>query len=192
MQARLKSAAGWVVVACGSPTPAQPLELDEIASLQASVVAGEVPEPLAGFPGEYAFSGGEAERQALRDAVDAVVAEMNPLVRSIARNRLLENNKIASRVGIGADGEAVTIAFDERTYTAVLGAAAVDVTAINGDRVRLTHRLQGKRLMQRFDGDKGSRRNVIAVRGDRLRIDVTVQSESLPDDLVYRLTFSRK
>jgi hypothetical protein len=192
MKDRVKSAFGFVAITCGSPSPVEAVERDEIVSLQASVAAAEVPDGLKEFPGRYAFSGGEAERQALRDAVDAVVAEMNPLVRSIARNRLLENNKIAREVGIAADGSKVTIAFDDRSYTAVLGAAAVEVTGVSGDKLRLTHRMQGKRLMQTFDGDKGSRRNVISVRGSQLRVQVTVQSESLPDDLGYQLTFTRR
>ena len=185
-------AAGFVAIACGNPAAALSMERQEVVELDADVAADQATEGLQPFSGTYAFSGGESERQALREAVDAAVAEMNPLVRGIARDRLLESNKIAQTVAIAADGDAVTVSFDERAYTAVLGASAVEVTGVTGDTLQLTHRLSGKRLIQMFDGKRGSRRNVIGVRGKQLRISVTVRSDSLPNDLEYQLTFARK
>jgi hypothetical protein len=191
MSHRVKTV-GFLAVACGTPAVAQSKENDEAVSLDADVATEQAPEELRAFAGEYTFAGGETERQALRDAVDGVVAEMNPLVRGIARDRLLESNAIAGKVAIAADGREVTVSFDDRAYTAVLGASAVEVTGLTGDALQLTHRLSGKRLVQMFAGKRGSRRNVITARGKQLRIAVTVTSESLPGDLVYQLTFARK
>lgn len=184
-------AAGLVAIACGTPTSTQSMDEPEVVSLNAAVVTIEMSEGLQAFVGSYTFSGGEAERRALEDAVDKVVADMNPLVRGVARSRLLESNAIAGKVSIVAEGDRVTVGFDDRSYTAVLGGAAVEVTGVTGDRLQLKHRMKGKQLVQQFDGPRGSRRNVIGVRGEQLRIGVTVESESLPAPLVYTLTFSK-
>ncbi len=185
---RIKAVAGLVAIACGSPAPAKA----EVVALQSVVAGTEAPQGLSALAGEYAFSGGEAERQALRDAIDALVEEMNPLARGIARSRLLESNRIASRVAIGADGNAVTVSFDDRAYTATLGAAAIEVTGIDGKPVQLTHRFQGETLTQRFVGSQGARRNALDLRGTKLRIHVVIESESLPKPLSYRLTYTKR
>ena len=190
----LKSAAGVAVMACSSPSAAQPAEIavGEVASLEASVAAAGTPQALQAFPGEYKFTGGASERQALEAAVDDVVAEMNALARPIARSRLLDANPIASVLSIAADGSTVTVGFDDRRYTAVVGGPAVNVTGVTGDKVALTYRVAGERLVQRFKGPKGARKNAMSVNAKRLRLNVKVTSESLPKDLVYKLTYTRK
>ena len=184
--------AGWVAIACGSPSPAVPADQEPMPSLHAAVASAEAPDALRKFSGKYAFAGGTAEREALQKAIDDVVAEMNPLVRGIARSRLLGSNAIAEAIAIDAEGDTITVVFDKRSYTAAIDGSPVTVTGVDGDPLVLTHRLHGKRLVQTFDGDRGIRRNAFVLRGNKLALNVTVQSDQLPSDLVYTLTFARR
>jgi hypothetical protein len=177
-----------VTIAMSSPgTAVDAASVDPVES----VPTAAAPEALRPVPGRYAFSGGDAERQALHDRIEAVVAEMAPVLRGVARRRLVQGNPIPDALTIEVTGDAVTIAFDERRYTAILGAPAVAVVGVDGKRAELTHRIEGSRLTQRFDAPRGERWNLFRVRGDRLRLTVIIESESLPADLVYELTFTR-
>jgi hypothetical protein len=178
-----------VASVAGEPEPVA--EQREPVAEQREPVAEESAEALGALAGAYAFAGGKAEREALEAAVDDVIADMNPLVRMIARRRLLAANEIAGKLTIRADGREVTVAFNERAYTAVVGGPAVEVTGITGDRLALTHRLEGRKLVQRFDGTRGDRRNVLVLRSARIRLHVRVESDQLPRPLSYTLTFER-
>ena len=68
----------------------------------------------------------------------------------------------------------------------------IEVTGVDGKPLQLTHRFRKKQLVQSFDGSQGGRRNVMSLRGHRLRIRVLVHSESLPADLSYQLTFAKR
>ena len=178
-----------LLVASASPNiAAETVAVESVSPLPAAAA----PEALRRFPGRYAFSGGDAQRRALQNAIEAVVAEMSPVLRRMARRRLVQGNPIPDAIAIDVSGETVTIAFDDRRYTAVLGARAVSVVGIDGNRAELTHRVEGTRLTERFDVARGERWNLFHVRNDKLRLTVIIESESLPADLVYELTFTRQ
>jgi hypothetical protein len=141
----------------------------------------------------YGFVGGERERTALEKAIEAVVEHMNLFVRDIARSRLRDTNRVASSLVIQRDGPRITVSLDDRTYSAELGGAPVTVRGSTGDSLRLTHRLHGQRLVQTFEGERGSRINTFYVDGEgRLRLDVVVRSPQLPRDLLYRLSYGKR
>ena len=87
-----------------------------VASAAISLIAGDeatatntahaASEQADRFVGSYAFAGGERERAALDAAIDEVVAEMNFLVRDVARSKLRESNPIPDNVTIELDGSA--------------------------------------------------------------------------------------
>lgn len=149
----------------------------------------ETPEAIKSMEGDYEFAGGDAEREQRKDAIDDAIADMNMLVRGVARKRLLASTAIPDRLEVSAKGTSVTVSFDDRLYTAALGAPPVVVTGTNGDDLDLTHRLDGKRLMQEFVGPKGGRINALRKSGDEIEVDIRVHSESLPGDVVYTLTY---
>ena len=144
------------------------------------------------FVGSYRFAGGDKERAARDAAIDAVVEEMNFLVRGIARKRLKESNPIAARVSISQKDGKLTIRFDDRTYTAPINGGSVDVVGITGAEMKLRHRVSNGRIEQIFEGEDGGRTNQLELDGDgRLTIRVRVFSERLPKDLRYKLTYAR-
>ena len=148
-------------------------------------------DELQTLSGRYRHAGGAREQQALEDAVDEVVADMNLIARPIARERLLEANEIPQRLSVEVSGDRVTVSFDGRSYTATVGGPAVSVVGVTGDPLKLTLRVDKSTLVQRFVGSRGGKTNRFSNHGQNLRLQVRVHSESLPKDLVYRLTYRR-
>lgn len=167
-------------------------------------VAADTPQPARGsadtqkadaeqFVGTYAHVGGQAERDAVLAAIEGVVADMNIIARSIARDRLQASNPVPKKLAITRDGETLTVAFDEREYAAPLDGSSVEVVGVTGDRLEYRVTVDGEQLRQSFVGSKGQRNNTMTRRDDKLLlVEVEVSSGSLPKPLEYSLTLERR
>ncbi|MFW5921511.1 MAG: hypothetical protein ACOCUS_06700, partial [Polyangiales bacterium] len=145
-------------------------------------------EELAGI---YRNEAEERNRRARNEAIDEVVGEMSFLVRGIARNRLEDANPLDRRIAIRTSGEHLTVSFDDRSYTARLGGSGRLVEGITGDELRLTFRVRGDRLFQRFDGGDKGRLNVFERQDDGdLVLAITIWADRLPSNVRYSLRYS--
>jgi hypothetical protein len=144
------------------------------------------------FEGSFTFVGGEAEREARDAAIEDVVDEMSVFARPIARSKLLDGNKIAQRLDIVVEGDAISVAFDGRPFLAGLDGSSKRVVGILGDELDYHVEIGGTRLRQVFAGDKGGRSNAMRRAGGKLAVDVKVTSGRLPKPLQYRLTYAPK
>lgn len=157
-----------------------------------SAVPVEVHATVDRYVGAYAFAGGPAEREALLEAIDGVVAEMSFLIRSTARERLRAATPIPDIVRIERQGDALAIAFDERRYEAKLDGSATDVQGMTGDPLRYRVHVTSSTIRQVFAGPNGGRNNQFRRRGEMdVELDVVISSAHLPKPLKYRLTFRR-
>lgn len=144
------------------------------------------------FVGHYRFSGGAAQREAVAQAIDDVVADMNPLVRSIARERLARGNRVPDALLVQREGDVMWISFDDRKQGAALDGTTDTVEGSDGSKLRYRISVSESELRQSFEGDRGSRENRMRRKGDgQLVVDVEVRSEQLPKTLRYRLSFAR-
>lgn len=143
------------------------------------------------FLGSFRHAGGDQERAARDQAVERVVAELNFLVRSIARSRLLGATPIPPTVRIATDGSSLTVANDGRIYTAPLDGRSVKATGVTGDPVELRYRIAEGKIVQTCDGDGGGRSNTFELAGERLVMHVRIYSPRLPKDVQFKLTFAR-
>lgn len=143
--------------------------------------------------GNYVHVGGKAEQDAVLEAIDDVVADMNVFARGIARDRLRESNPVPKKLEISRNGDEITIAFDGRKYAAPLDGSSVKVVGVTGDTLDYRVSLGEDKLRQHFAGGKGKRVNTLRRRGDkRLKVAVKVSSDSLPKPLQYTLTLERR
>lgn len=144
------------------------------------------------YVGRYRHVGGQSERDAVLAAIDEAIADMNVVARGIARGRLRESNLVPTSVVVSHDEHHVAIAFDERQYEAPLDGSSTTVVGLTGDELRYSVSISSAKLQQSFVGPKGTRDNVMALRGeDGLEMRVKVASASLPEPIEYRLTFRR-
>lgn len=175
--------------------PASDPIVDDPVPLPPTAVPSAAPKPsppVEPLNGEFRYGGGEAQKNRAAEAVEAVVDQMSLVSRGIARRRLLESTAPVRAVELRIDGSDVTAVFDGRRYQAKLGGAAVKVTGASGDPLEFKVRRRKDQLMLAFTGDRGGKTYVMRVDDkDRLRMRVTIHSSSLPDSVVYQLTYRR-
>ncbi|NUP13698.1 MAG: hypothetical protein HOW73_47285 [Polyangiaceae bacterium] len=172
------------ISACDSAEPAHP------NARPAPVEANDPGSPAAQFVGTFKHVGAQAEVEARDAAIDGVVGQMGMLSRGIARDRLKESNPVASTISVSADQGSVTIAMDDRSYTAPLDGTPVKVKGITGDELDLSVKI-GDGLEQTFSGDEKGRINSMRIENNRLILTVVVHAEALPTKLTYTLTYER-
>ncbi len=131
----------------------------------------------------------------VKAAIDKTVADMNFIVRPIARGRLTKINPVPQRVSIRLGKDTVSASFDDGNPV---------ITPLSGDTVPwsnpLTHEtdhahasVSGDTVRQTIAAPDGQRVNafIFSPTGDRLHLVVTVTSHRLPRPLVYELLFRR-
>lgn len=160
----------------------------------AATVDADTLERAQAFAGEYVFVGGQKERDGIDAAIEASMAAVNPVVRSLGRKRLEETNEIPKRVTIEVEGERVRILFDGEGHTASLDGSTIKAESAQGDKVKISHRMRGSSLTEFIDGVGGDRHNrfKLNAEGTRLTLDVEIASPQLPVSVEYRLTFKRQ
>ena len=149
-----------------------------------------VASPLDALLGDYRYSGGSTQKNAVKREVEETVGKMSVIARGIARTRLTKANKVPSHVVIANDGDLVTVEIDGKAYTAALGGKSVSVRD-QGQRSRLRYQMRGDSLYMILDGQEGDRTNVFTPRKDGMGVTMRVKlsSSKLPQAIVYSLSF---
>jgi hypothetical protein len=172
-----------------------------------AIAAGEVPdveaeasEAAAGvseteadrFVGQYAFAGGEAQRAALRDAIEELVAQLNAVIRGVARDKLTDTNPVFERVSIERKGGELVLSYGSHTNTCKLDGSPSDVEGIDGSSLECRLSMHGDAFVHRVDGPRGGRVNTFTIgKSGRLTMKTRIHSKMMPADLRYTLTFER-
>ncbi|MFO0550376.1 MAG: hypothetical protein U0271_18420 [Polyangiaceae bacterium] len=159
------------------------------ALLPRETLAADGPEKA--YHGSYQYAGGDKEREARDAAIEDVISGLNPLVRSIARDRLTAAMAIDKAIGISSDATNLTVTQDAQVYAAPLSGSAVKVKGLTGDDLNLSYAVSSAKLEQKFVGDEGGRTNTYTRSGDQLVMNVRVFSDKLPKDLKYKLTYKK-
>lgn len=144
------------------------------------------------FNGTWRYNGSAASGQRIIERqVERTVAPMNIFIRAIAAGRLRGKNQLVRRIEINVANDNARIVFDgSRTYRTGLGQWRNHT--FDGDQLRVQIRERNGSLVQLFRSDGGSRRNIYSILPDgNMRLQVTVQSDQLPRDMTYRLTYRR-
>lgn len=160
----------------------------------AAAVDSDSRERARAFEGRYAYAGGQKQRDGVAAAIEATVAELNPLIRNLGRKRLTEANQIPKQVSISINGDKLTLDFDGRSHEVSLDGKPLKTQSRDGEKVKVSHRMRGDRLVEIIDGTGGDRRNTLSLSDDcnRLTLKVSITSNQLPVPVEYRLTFKRK
>lgn len=131
----------------------------------------------------------------VEQAVDKVVAEMNPVVRQIARSRLSKTNQPYRHITLAATPATISIATDRHAPIE----APADGTPVNWRRddnelLKVSMQWKGRTLQEVFAAEDGKRVNVFELSPDgrELKLMVTVTSDRLPKPLSYTLVYQRQ
>jgi hypothetical protein len=164
----------------------------EEASEEAAAAGGVPVAEADRFVGDYRYSGGKKQRDALAEAIEDLVAELNALVRGRARKRLTKTNPVFAQVEIERNGDALSLAFDGRLNVCKLDGSVTEVESIEGSKLDCRLSMKGDELVQHLDGKLGGRVNTYSVDASgRLKVKVRIYSHLMPKDMKYRLTYAR-
>ncbi|HWB80033.1 MAG TPA: hypothetical protein VG755_33945 [Nannocystaceae bacterium] len=144
------------------------------------------------FVGQYAFAGGEAQRAALRDAIEELVLQLTALIRGVAREKLTETNPVFEQVSIERRSGELVLRYGSLTNVCKLDGSASEVEGIDGSALKCRLSMQGDALVHRVDGARGGRVNTFTIgKNGRLTMKTRIHSKMMPADLRYTLTFAR-
>ncbi|MCX4241730.1 hypothetical protein [Paraliomyxa miuraensis] len=174
--------AGWA-----SPSQASP---DASSDASATVANAN-----AELEQSFRYAGGNKGRVAIEQAVDEAIADMSPLIRGIARTRLLEVNTVIETIDFSLGSDTLRTSYiGGRIIESPASGAAVRWVNQFGDTVNVSQRWSDGKLVQRiFDGN-GSRTNVyrFSEDGQSMTMSVTIKADRLPKPIRYRLRYGKK
>lgn len=136
------------------------------------------------------------ERSAsVEQAVEKTVAEVNFVLRPIARSRLNKTNQPYQNITLGITAGKASITTDKRApIVAPTDGKPIKWRREDGEVMDLSMQWQGKGLQETIAADDGKRVNLFELSpdGNELRMLVTVSSKRLPKPLVYTLVYQRQ
>jgi len=125
----------------------------------------------------------------IKKAVDRSVADMNAIVRGIARGRLLETMPVIPRVAFESDRKKIVVVLGPRRLATFRGKPR-RVNNAGYDTV-LSQRLKRSGVLEQvLEGEQGTRINKFWLRKDgRLAMRTVVSSDRLPEPVVYTVLY---
>ncbi len=154
------------------------------------------PEALASgsFGGRWIYAGGHGQRDALRQAIEGVVHQMNAFVRSIARSRLTARVVIAPHLVFAESEEGLLLRHEPLPPRLVRSSASpLRMTNRTGDRVQIDYRSAPNRITEVISFRGSSRTNIYLLvdDGQTLRLDSAIRSNQLPAPVRFVLSYCR-
>ncbi len=132
---------------------------------------------------------------AVEQMVDKTVAEMNFLLRPIARSRLNKTNQPYQKITLDFPAGKASIITDKRAaIVTTADGKPVKWKREDGEVMDVSMQWQGSALQETFAAEDGKRVNLFELSpdGTELRMLVTVSSKRLPKPLVYTLVYKRQ
>ena len=162
------------------------------AAARASVPAGTADD--AEMDLRFAYAGGQAGRDAIATAIDEAIADMNGLIRGMARKRLLEVNAVIESMAFSLESDpVVTTYLNGRIIAAPRSGKSVPWTDQFGERIQVSHRYADGKLVQTMRGAKGQRKNVyrFSEDGKTMTMSVEIVADQLPAAIRYQVKYRR-
>lgn len=152
-------------------------------------------QPEAPVLGSYKLSISKSKARARVDArIEALVDEMNFLIRPIARSKLQNSSLICGRFSFDTEGDDLLTRCDGARVDRSSRHGKKGKTVYNGEEYVLIQRLDGRRVFQSFTGGDGVRssRYELSEDGRTLTMKTRISSDQLPRPLEYTLVYERQ
>jgi hypothetical protein len=163
--------------------------------LPATVGADE--NRLRSFIGTWAYSGGSAQIAALRGAVEKATADMNFLIRGLARSRLVDRQTPQGTIRFELAGSELRTVV-EGFYDGTGPYDGTEFTVVNqsGNKVRVTQQIEEGSLLRRirFKAEGTGQREIrytLAESGATLTQSSRLEVDRLPEPLVFEFSYAR-
>lgn len=150
---------------------------------------------LESFDGTWVLGNTARNRRDIEQGIDLVADQMNLFIREIARGEMHRRIRSDRRITLGVESETrVSLTIDAwGPHGFEIGAAMTRVPGPAGTPIRAAINFRRGRLIEREIHGQGNRTNVFSLSGDESRMTVAARigSDQLPDDVRYRLTYTR-
>jgi hypothetical protein len=149
--------------------------------------------PTPNLQGTYTLTDPAAATTTIKNAIEATVKGMWPIIKGEAREKLEDKNLPPSKQIIISYANAdVTIESEPGTITTAADGMFVDRTIL-GENIRVSTKWKGEKLERTFKGAEGQRVDTysLSVDGKTLTMQVTVTSPRLSRPCEYELTYKR-
>jgi hypothetical protein len=143
--------------------------------------------------GTYAIDAAASDD--IKAAIDRGTAEMNFLIRDIARSRTAQTNPRYEYIAISHGSNTVSIQFDTREPLVIpLDGRSVPWTREDGGKYNVTAQWKATQLVMDFKSDDGERVNtfILGADGKSLKLHVRLTSQHLPAPITYMLAYKRE
>lgn len=156
--------------------------------------AGDPPPEALAYAGTWDHVGGDAEEQARIDAIEAVVAQMKPVLRGIARKRLTVRTIIPQRYDIALEGDHITVATDSGDAWKTDLQGTVYEYRYDGDDFVLHRTLVGDEIHAHAEQSIGASdyHYRLSADGQTLTITCFTDSKHLPEPVKYTSTYRKR
>jgi len=149
-----------------------------------------------GVKGTFVYSGGRGQEQLREAAVEEVVQEVNVLIRSMARHRILQGTAPKSPLEVVLDPSARVASLQAPTMPLLRGftdGRPVAWKTADGDRNTVTINQRQEVLSLRFRGNGGDSRYVyrFAPDGRSFVLTASVAHRLMPKSLRFRLSYRK-
>lgn len=146
----------------------------------------------SGVIGNWRFVGGPTEVRGIQDAINASLADFNPVMREIVAAQLQDTNRAYPEFSIAVEGDNIVTRINGRTVSTPSSGAPRQITAPEGRSAQVTQRITGHRLVQTMVNPQGTRTHTITLGSDgNLTVEVRIESSHLPRPIRYTLTYAR-
>jgi hypothetical protein len=205
-----KANGGSVVAPGTEPTPAEgepaaPSEADVPAAaidptptpapVEEAKPAAPPPITYVDFAGNYRYSGGNTQREALAQAIEDAVLQLAMPIRGIGRKRLTNTNPIDDTLEIVVTGDKVQTIF-ETGFDAecVIDGGTVHWTSKKGDKYKVRVRKKDSKIVQVIEGEDGVKTTVFVLSSDKQSLTVhhKITADRLEEPMTYKLSYKRK
>lgn len=140
------------------------------------------------FHGSYVYAGGEAQRQAIRDEIDAATEDLNVAIRAIARRKIWKSQDPSRMMSITVRGDEVSIVRSggKPDFSGTLGGGSFSVDKYRG-RIKWK---QGKLIVDISGGDQHTTvRYAIDPERRTLTVRTKIEHSMLPRPVKVKKTF---
>jgi len=133
--------------------------------------------------------------ESIDSAIEQGIADMNFVIRPIARNRLAKTNPRYERIVLSRNDSTVSVQFDARKPIEMpADGHAVPWTREDGSKYEVNAQCSATQLVMHFKAEDGERVNTFALDPDgrSLKLNVKVTSPKLPKPVTYTLAYRRE
>lgn len=143
------------------------------------------------FEGTYRLTMGHAAaRTRIEQAIEAATDDMGPLRRSVANRRLEARNPVVAELEIDLRDDTIWIRYADESFDLPRNRFG-SVPVPGGETAQARARIRGDRLLVDWRMEDGTRHDVFRLNGNQLVLTLRVESDQLPEDVLYRLPFRR-